>query len=308
MKRTLSLLLALVMLFSVLPLQSAAADSRNAVTDSDYDGIPDSLDAAPNSNSFTGTYKSGDFTVNLNYTMDYRQFFGDNTVYNQSIADFSTWAAQLTYENDDSKTTYAPTGGLVGADGVTLSTAYHIDALMRAHGMENVIDYRLENGYFDDNISLGAYADDDITEVYFGHRQVTYEGETIEVIAIFVRGTNSTEKEWCSNFDVGDLNRFDDEYDCVAGKSPRQLNHDWMRKSNHRGFDVCSNRIRRALNTYMETYLEEDVTPVFWLSGHSRGGAISNIISSYLVDEGEKVFAYTFASPNTTANTEASAA
>lgn len=195
MKRTLSLLLALVMLFSVLPLQSAAADSRDAVTDSDYDGIPDSLDAAPNSNSFTGTYKSGDFTVNLNYTMDYRQFFGDNTVYNQSIADFSTWAAQLTYENDDSKTTYAPTGGLVGADGVTLSTAYHIDALMRAHGMENVIDYRLENGYFDDNISLGAYADDDITEVYFGHHQVTYEGETIEVIAIFVRGTNSTEKE-----------------------------------------------------------------------------------------------------------------
>ena len=310
-KRILALLLSLLLLFSVLPAQSLAAQTdpvADAAADADYDGIPDQNDSNPNSNIFSGAYSSGDFSATVGYTMDYRAFFGDNTVYSESIAGFSTWAAQFTYENDENETSYTPGQTLLDSDGSTISKVYHIDQLMRAHGMENVIDYRLEDGYFDSDISLSAYSDDDITEVYFGHHNVSYNGQTIEVIAIFVRGTNGTEKEWCSNFDVGDLNRFDDEYDCVEGKSPRQLNYDWMRKSNHRGFDVCSNRIRRALKTYMETYLDGDTTPVFWLSGHSRGGAIANIVSSYLIDEEQKVFAYTFASPNTTANTEASAA
>ena len=314
MKRLLSALLIVLLLVSVVPVTYAVEDTpavvAEAVTDSDYDGIPDAVDADPNSNTFSGTYKSGNYTINMTYTMDYRNFFGNNKVYNEGIAGFSTWAAQFAYEieeKESDRVTYTPAVPLQDSDGSTISKVYHVDELMRAHGMEDVIDYRLENGYFDDSISLGAYADDDITEVFFGHHNVTYNGETIEVIAIFVRGTNATEKEWCSNFDVGDLNRFGDEYDCVEGKSPRQLNGSWNRKSNHRGFDVCSNRIRVALQTYMDTYLDGEATPVFWLTGHSRGAAIANIISSYLVDETQKVFAYTFASPNTTANTEASA-
>ena len=309
--RILALVLSLLLLFSILPVQAFAAASEltaDPVADSDYDGIPNEYDPDPNSNSFSGNYKSGNYNANISYTMDYRNFFGDNTVYNQDIADFSTWAAQLTYENEDSETSYTPAVALRDADGSSITKVYHIDQLMRAHGMENVIDYKLENGYFDSDISLGAYADDDITEVYFGHREVSYNGETIEVVAVYVRGTNGTEKEWCSNFDVGDLNRYDDEFDCEPGKLPRQLNHDWSRKSNHRGFDVCSTRVRRALDAYLETFVDSEVQPVFWLTGHSRGAAISNITASYLIDAGHKVFAYTFACPNTTANTEASAA
>ena len=267
-KKMLSILLAVVMLAAICAADGVFAHSaRPSVLkdpgepDSDYDGIPDTNDPNPNDNHFSGTYKSGNFTVNLEYTMDYRNFFGENTVYNQDIADFSTWAAQLTYENDDNGTTYTPSGTLTDADGSAISAVYHIDQLMRAHGMENVIDYRLEDGYFDDDISLDAYSDDDITEVYFGHHKLSYNGETIEVVAIFVRGTNGTEKEWCSNFDVGDLNRYDDEFDCVEGKLPRQLNHDWNRKSNHRGFDVCSSRVRRALDAYMERFVDSEVQP-----------------------------------------------
>ena len=309
--RILALVLTLLLLFSILPVQAFAAASEltaDPVADSDYDGIPNEYDPDPNSNSFSGNYKSGNYNANISYTMDYRNFFGDNTVYNQDIADFSTWAAQLTYENEDNETSYTPAVALRDADGSSITKVYHIDQLMRAHGMENVIDYKLENGYFDSDISLGAYSDDDITEVYFGHREVSYNGETIEVVAVYVRGTNGTEKEWCSNFDVGDLNRYDDEFDCEPGKLPRQLNHDWSRKSNHRGFDVCSTRVRRALDAYLETFVDSEVQPVFWLTGHSRGAAISNITASYLIDAGHKVFAYTFACPNTTANTEASAA
>ena len=305
-----ALILALAMLLSLLPVKVLATEPRPAadsVPDADYDGIPDSIDPDPSRNSFSGTYRSGDFTVPLSYTVDYRNFFGDNTVYNQDIADFSTWAAQLCYENEDGSVTYTPAESLPTAGGAVTKVT-HVDQLMSVHGMEDVIDYKLEQGYVSDNLSLEVYSDDDITEVYFGHHKVSFNGENIEVIAIYVRGTNGTEKEWCSNFDVGDLNRFDNEFDCVEGKMPRQRNEDWSRKSNHRGFDVCSTRVRRALDAYLEAFVDGSAEPVFWLTGHSRGGAICNITASYLVDVGHKVFAYTFATPNTTANTEASAA
>ena len=121
MKRLLSALLTVLLLVSVVPVTYAVEDTpavvAEAVTDSDYDGIPDAVDADPNSNTFSGTYKSGNFTVPLSYTIDYRDFFGDNTVYNSDIADFSTWAAQLTYENEDSAVTYTPAAAFQGADG-----------------------------------------------------------------------------------------------------------------------------------------------------------------------------------------------
>ena len=308
-KRLIAILLSLILLLGILPMQALAAlhELPTEAADSDYDGIPDQYDSAPNDNHFSGSYKSGDYSISLNYTMDYRNFFGDNTVYNEAIADFSTWAAQFTYENEDDETYYNPAVALRDSDGSSITKVTHIDQLMRAHGMDNVIDYKIANGYFDDDISMGAYADDDISEAYYGHHKVTYQGQTIEVVAIYVRGTNGTIQEWSSNFNVGNLFRFGQEFDAAEGKL-RFPNAQWMRKTNHRGFDVCANRIRAALTQYLETFVDPDATPVFWIAGHSRGGAISNILSAYLIDEGNKVFAYTFASPNTTANTEASAA
>ena len=185
--------------------------SDPTLVDSDFDGIRDDLDTLPRSNNFSATYKSGDFTINLTYSMDYRDFLGDNTVYNAAIASFSVWAAQLAYDND---ITFTPGETLYDSDGSVITNARRIDTLMRAHGMQNVIDYQLENGYFDSDISLGAYSDDNITEVFFGHHKVADDdGKEYEIITVFVRGTNGTEKEWCSNFDVGDLHRYLDDYD-----------------------------------------------------------------------------------------------
>jgi hypothetical protein len=57
---------SLVLLLGVLPVQvfAARADLTQDIPDADYDGIPDQYDPDPNSNTFSGTYKSGDFTVN----------------------------------------------------------------------------------------------------------------------------------------------------------------------------------------------------------------------------------------------------
>ena len=42
----------------------------------------------------------------------------------------------------------------------------------------------------------------------------------------------------------------------------------------------------------------------YWITGHSRGAAVGNLMASYLIDEGSEVYAYTFAAPFNTANTD----
>lgn len=307
-KKALAILLAVILtagvFTGVLAESMPLFESGRDAADSDFDGIPDEYDVAPNSNTFTGKMKSGhDGTTTVSFTMDFRNFFGDNTVYHPELATVSVLGSALAYYKEnygdayftfDTAQTYA--GG----------TASKVDGLqlMSVLGFEDPVDYTLD-----------SYGDDDISEIVIGHRTVTYNGETKVIVAIFVRGTEATsEEEWSSNFNVGDLVRFFDEYDSVEGKSPRQPNADWTRKTNHRGFDVCATRFLNYIKTY---YLDEYVLPeleeledallTYWLTGHSRGAAVANLMASYLIDEGEEVYAYTFAAPYNTANTEASA-
>ena len=305
LKRIVSVLLVLAM--ALAPCLADALSTRFSVeeaADSDYDGIPDAYDAAPSSNVFTGQMKSGhDGKTTVSYTMDFRNFFGDNTVYHPELASVSVIGAAMAYytpSHGESYVTYSPAqtwegGSYTDADGMEI---------LRLHGFSDVVDYTLD-----------SYGDDDICEVVMGHRAYAYNGETKVIVAIWVRGTDAeSEEEWSSNFHVGDLVRFFDEYDSVAGKTPRQSNDDWTRKTNHRGFDVCATRLLRYLDTYyFEPYVqpELDANPgsslTYWLAGHSRGAAVANLMASYLIDEGNEVYAYTFAAPNNTANTEASA-
>ena len=46
---------------------------------------------------------------------------------------------------------------------------------------------------------------------------------------------------------------------------------------------------------------------VLWITGHSRGGALANLVASKRIDAGYSVFAYTFASPGTTTYANATA-
>ena len=107
--------------------------SDPTLVDSDFDGIRDDIDTLPRSNNFSATYKSGNFTINLTYSMNYRDFLGDNTVYNTAIASFSVWAAQLAYDND---ITFTPGETLYDSDGSVITNARRIDTLMRARHAE----------------------------------------------------------------------------------------------------------------------------------------------------------------------------
>jgi len=281
--------------------------SDPTLPDTDFDGIPDNEDNAPENNVFTGKMKSGhDDMTTVSFTVDYRNFFAAKTEYQPTLATYSVMGAALAYMDkqlmayDNAYLIFdnAPTAG------TSASTKYNGKDLMELFGFEDVQDYRLSSDYYDD----------DMCEAVIGHQTVTYNGETKIIMAIWVRGTDSSsEEEWSSNFHMGRLEGFFDEYDSVSGKSPRQKNEDWTRKTNHRGFDVCATRILKFAETYYNTYIKQelennpDAGLAYWITGHSRGAAVGNLIASYLIDLENEVYAYTFATPYNTANTEASA-
>ncbi|ADL53292.1 lipase family protein [Clostridium cellulovorans] len=241
------------------------AVSNPTVADSDYDGRDDSNDPNPGSNSFSGMLSTDYANSNVSYIMDYRDFFSSNTSYNTDIGTISSLYSSIIYHGS----TYS---------------GMNMKEFMESNGMYDVTCYDFTS----------TYSDSDVSEAYIGHRKVSYSGQTKEIIAIVVRGTNGTIKEWSSNFDVGTT----DQYYRYA---------DWMVVNNHKGFDVAATRILRCLQQYESLgYIDTSVQGVYWVMGHSRGAGIANIIGARLIDKSKYVYAYTFAAPNTTTASNAS--
>lgn len=239
-----------------------SAVSNPTLADSDYDGINDNVDPKPQDNTFTGTLTTNQATSTVNYTMDYRKFFSSNESYSKDLSTASSLWSSAIYE------------------GVTLNvggSAKAIKPLMEYHGLSDVKVYKLSS----------AYSDYHLSELAIGHRKVSYGGTEKEVISVSVRGTNGTVQEWSSNFDIGDPN-----------ESPKTA--DWTIKANHKGFDVAATRLLRYINTYISSYPASAANKVIWVTGHSRGAAIANILGARLESAGYDTYTYTFAAPNTT--------
>lgn len=157
-------------------------------------------------------------------------------------------------------------------DGITIEGT-HANGLLKKHGFKDVRVYKLSDDYTDEHLS----------EIAIGYKQVEYDNKTKEIVSVVVRGTNGTIQEWSSNFDLG---------------STDEVGGDWEEWVNHKGFDIAATRILRYIYQYVEdNNLGTSSEIVFWVSGHSRGAAIANIIGARL---GYKTFTYTFAAPNTT--------
>lgn len=258
--------------------------------DTDFDGIDDYYDNAPMSNSFAGTLKTDQASSNTEYSFDYRWFFNDSTSYNASVARTSLLFSSFIYAG----------GGYTFDNPVryydldtTLVGSADIRTLLEVHGFKDIKIYDLDNDYQKGNtnsdvIQVG-YTDDDVTEVAIGHHNITYKGQTKDIVVVVVRGTNGTIEEWASNFDLG---------------NPNNPDENWGNPNNHRGFDVTTARVHKLLNEYTASYLSGANT-TYWVMGHSRGAAIANILSATLINDGKNVFGYTFAAPNTTTETHA---
>ncbi|WP_165056635.1 MULTISPECIES: lipase family protein [unclassified Adlercreutzia] len=105
-----------------------------------------------------------------------------------------------------------------------------------------------------------------------------------DVVLVGVRGTYGS--EWLSNFN------------CALGPDAGE--------ADHRGFARAADEARSALGAYLERHGLDQRTTHVLLFGHSRGGAVVNLLAADLIDEGSYagVHAYTFAAPNSTRSPE----
>ncbi|MCI8407780.1 MAG: VWA domain-containing protein [Lachnospiraceae bacterium] len=238
------------------------------VKDTDYDGINDDIDENPLLGKFTGKMISYYDASDASYTFDYRQFFENSTTFNKAISTSSIIFANTIYDNWGFSYETGNSGEIKD-----------IKTLMELHGFENVENYDLKINY----------DDDDVSEIGIGFHNVTYKDETLTVLAVIVRGTNGTIKEWSSNVNLGDPDSWSS--DC------------------HKGFYTAEQRIMKYLKEYLdanEELFESNI--VYWVTGHSRGAAIANLLSAELIDNGKNVYGYTYASPGTTISSEKTAA
>ena len=242
--------------------------SNPILADTDFDGVTDDKDSEPKNGKFKGKLLGYYDVANADYTMDYRDFFNSNDKYSEKLC-----SSSLTFAN----TIYNDCGFSYSTSGKKIT---NIKELMKYHGFESIIDYQLAKGYNENGISVPAYKDDDISEIGIGYHTVNYKGKTKTVLGIVIRGTNGTIEEWSSNFDMGNPAEWKSEY--------------------HKGFLKTEERIEYFVNQYVNVFLSDKANLVYWITGHSRGAALANILAAKLVDAGNNVFAYTFATPSTT--------
>ena len=282
-------------------------------TDSDYDGIDDSKEesaSAAHNNSFEAdvSYITGDnsYDFEAKFVVDYSLFFEDNTVFNQDLAVLASLYALDMYEEKTigGKEGYGYLTMTSGASGTTKD--YNGTAFGEIFGLNdcvNIDETELASTYALLDSSGNPVDQDDVSEVFFGHRLVSYKGEKRDVIFLIVRGTNGTQSEWSSNFDIG---ADTDDYYNKTDEHP-----DWIDKENHKGFDVAATRILRAFNQYISDLessgkMDPDIEKSIFITGHSRGGAIANILGNHFENQTDfHSFVYTMASPTTTTKSDA---
>ena len=135
----------------------------------------------------------------------------------------------------------------------------------------------------------------DITCLNLGHKTYSSDGTNYDICFVIAKdsGGNSS---WSSNFDVG----YDDEsYYSKTGE-----HEEWTNKENHKGFDVTANRCLGIIEDYKTRVLDQNSQQIFYIFGHSRGGAVANVLAAKLVDLGYETVSYGLASPAvTTSNT-----
>lgn len=262
--------------------------SNPAHIDSDFDGINDNKDTKPKSNSNSGilhcTVEGKTYNCNVEFNVDYRDILdGVNYAYSKDIAVLSSLIASDIYTDVYLEIT---DGAVIGGN----DTATTLGSLIGLKDVKNI------------KISSNSYSvdKDDVTDFVIGHRNVIHNGVSQEIIVLSVRGTNATNAEWSSNFDVG---ADTSEYYSITGNSHPH----WLNKDNHKGFDVTANRVLEKVLTYINTYVDSEAKKNILITGHSRGAAIANILGTYFEDSNEyNSYTYTFATPNTTTSKNAS--
>ena len=213
------------------------------------------------------------YESDVSYNLNFNWFFANNTDYNQDLAITSSLLAAIAYKDN-----------YLDNVGATEDYAdYAVYQWYQYHGFYCIDGWDMHSPGI-----IGYYNDQHLTQSFVAVKPITYNGVTKYLVSLVIRGTNETLEEWRSNFDVG------------ATNTPHEH---WKNSTNHMGFDIAANRIDYVLDYYMNEYGLNSSNSILWITGHSRGAAVANIIAANKIDAGYDVFAYTFACPGTTERT-----
>lgn len=192
----------------------------------------------------------------------------DATEYNPDLAELSIQAAMYAYD----------------------------DILMASRSKRDPIPYRLLNmldelgfNYSNSTLSgsaLGRYYDDDMhnNSYVIAHKTIWVDGVAKNLIGVFIRGTDSI--EWQGNFEMWE------DGDTTSNE--------------HYSFDLSATDLVEEIENYVTAHGLTNVEDnKLWITGHSRGAAVSNLVAAELNRRGtvadiENLYAYTFATPNVT--------
>ena len=285
-----------------MPINS---DPTNA--DGDEDGKHDKTDKTPlnmyvifsqlNYTEDSITLSAGNkikFEYEQKMIIDFSWFYESPNVYNNDLALASSIMSGLAYH-----TTEMPEGAV--SDRISKKAEEYCYAIKDAKGdAPRILPEILEEYDFKDcqtynlrecrkDEKSAYYNDNHYIQFDIGYKDISeYKDKSsnetkTNLVGIFVRGTHGTE-EWYSNFDIGNT----DEW---------QEGTDWWTKANHTGFDIAAVRAKKEIDEYLSNNKLDKNDTVIWLTGHSRGAAVSGIIATYLIKDGYIVYGYNFATP-----------
>lgn len=202
------------------------------------------------------------------YEFDY-----DVNTYSRELAETSALYAMLAY--DEHRVTGE--GQYFVAENGRRNEPFLLEAQLRKDGFANIIP----SSYGDKDEHNCSYT--------FANREIYYKGEKKNQILIDIRGTDGV--EWEGNMKLtGKV--YSDKY-----------------KDTHYSFNSAKNLMVFNLRLYMDRLKLQGIKAddsVIWVTGHSRGGVVANLLAAELTDMSNTnenigdVFGYTFATVNGT--------
>jgi len=151
-----------------------------------------------------------------------------------------------------------------------------------ALGFGDIVSHNYDDEYF---LKMQNLRSSDSCGFVFAEKQVCLDANdssaASDVVLVVVRGTAN--EEWFGNFNV--VEPGSGKYDVTE----------------HYSFRKAEQEVKKALEEYLGDKKGKDNLKI-WITGHSRGAAVANLLAADITDSGfapkENIYAYTFATPN----------
>lgn len=276
-----NLIKLLALITTIVPLAGCSNPTfEERYKDSDFDGLYDSIDPNPDDNEYRYVFLNMEpRSEKISLQVDFRNFL--DTKFNRDLAKLASLLISFGYN-----------GGAANWKFIDKNVYYNDETRINA-GLVQFGFSKLKKHIEDSSLT----DEHDIAGVDLGQHILIDGDKSYQIIMAGVRGYPSS-IGWYSNLDMG----ADTEgYYEIEGKTAHK---DWVNKKHYKGFDVAANRIYPHISSYIKSVAIEGVEQIVFTYGHSRSGAISNLIGKKLTDNNIRNLVYSFNNPNTTQETD----